>query len=87
MSYSEATAENFMVCPCCGLAKPATLKEIVKSVVDEEDRTRNVIALGSVEGENKNVSEQVQEISAEIGLKAVLQAHRVSKTSKSKLKR
>jgi hypothetical protein len=87
MSYSEAAVENFIVCPCDDLAEPATLRKIVKSVVDKEDRTRNVIVLGSGEVENKNVSEQVHEVFAEIRLKPVLQAYRVSKTSDSKWKR
>jgi hypothetical protein len=42
-SYGEAVAENMMVCPSDGLADPVTLKRFVKSVVQEEDRRRNVI--------------------------------------------
>ena len=45
-SYSEAAAENVMVCPSEGLTDPATLKKVVKSVVQEEDRSRNVIIFG-----------------------------------------
>jgi hypothetical protein len=37
--------ESIMVCPNSteGLANPDTLKKVVKSVVQEEDRSRNVI--------------------------------------------
>ena len=86
-SYSEAAAENVMVCPSDGLADPATLKKVVKSVVQEEDRTRNVIIFGLAEEKNEYVSDQVQEVFAEIGLKPVLQASRVGKTSNVKSKR
>ena len=43
-----------MVCPSDGLADPATLKKVVKSVVQEEDRTRNAIIFGLAEEKNEN---------------------------------
>ena len=55
-TYSEAAAENVMVCPSDGLADPATLKKVVKTVVEEEDRTRNVIIFGLTEEKDENVS-------------------------------
>ena len=45
------------------------MKKVVKTVVEEEYRTRNVIKFGLTEEKDENVSEQVQEIFAEIGLK------------------
>jgi hypothetical protein len=45
-SYSEAAAENVTVCSIDGLAGQKTLKKVVKSVVEEEDRSRNVIIFG-----------------------------------------
>ena len=80
-SYSEAVAENVMVCPTEGFADPATLKKVVKSVVQEEDRSRNVVIFGLPEKKNENVEERVQEVFQEIGLKPTLQANRVGKIS------
>ena len=87
-SYSEAAAENVMVCkPDHGLTDPATLKRVVKSVVQEEDRSRNVVIFGLPEKKDENVEERVQEVFQEIGLKPILQASRVGKISKESLKR
>ena len=86
-SYSEAAAENVMVCKPEGLADPETLKKVVKSVVQEEDRSRNVVIFGLPEMKEENVEERVQEIFEEIGLKPPLQASRVGKTCKENSKR
>ena len=87
-SYSEAAAENVMVCkPDHGLTDPATLKRVVKSVVQEEDRSRNVVIFGLPEKKDENVEERVQEVFQEIGLKPILQASRVGKISKESSKR
>ena len=86
-SYSEAAAENVMVCSSDSLPDPTTLKKVVKSVVQEEDRSRNVIIFGLPEKNDENVEEEVQEIFKEIGLKPTLQASRVGKISKAKSKR
>ena len=58
------------------------MKKVVKTVAEEEYRTRNVIKFGLTEEKDENVSEQVQEIFAEIGLKLFLQASRAGKTGK-----
>lgn len=86
-SYSEAAAENVMVCQADSLADPATLKKMVKSVVLEEDRSRNVIIFGLPEQKGENVEERVQEVFQEIGLKPTLQATRVGKIRKDTTKR
>ena len=78
-SYSEAAAENVMVCQADSLADPATLKKMVKSVVQEEDRSRNVVIFGLPEQKNENVEARVQEVFQEIGLKPTLQATRGGK--------
>ena len=56
-SYSEAAAENVMVCKPEGLTDPETLKKVVKSVVQEEDRSRNVVIFGLPEMKEENVEE------------------------------
>jgi hypothetical protein len=78
-SYSEAAAENVMVCPSEGLTDPATLKKVVKSVVQEEDRSKNVIIFGLLERKDEKVDERVQEVFQELGLKPTLHASRVGK--------
>ena len=86
-SYSEAVAENVMVCPTEGLTDPATLKKVVKSVVKEEDRSKNVIIFGLAENEGENLEESVNEVFEQIGLKPTLQACRVGRVIKEKSKR
>ena len=86
-SYSEAAAENVMVCSTDGLADQKTLKKVVKSVVEEEDRSRNVIIFGLPEEKKEIVCERVQDIFEEIGLKPTLQASRVGKTAKENANR
>ena len=54
-SYSEAAAENVMVCQSDSLADPAMLKKVVKSVVHEEDRSRNVVIFGLSEKTGENI--------------------------------
>ena len=41
---------------------PEVLKSVVKSVVEEEDRSRNVMVFGIEEVENEELTERVQEI-------------------------
>ena len=86
-SYSEAAAENVMVCQADSLADPATLKKMVKSVVQEEDRSRNVVIFGLPEQKDENVEERVQEVFQEIGLKPTPQATRVGKIRNNNAKR
>ena len=87
-SYSAAAAENVMVCQAdtdgygwIGLSNPATLRKVVKSVVQEEDRSKNVIIFGLQERKGENIEERVEEIFQDIGLKPKLQAVRVGKVS------
>ena len=87
-SYSAAAAENVMVCQADadGLSNPATLRKVVKSVVQEEDRSKNVIIFGLQERKGENI-ECVEEIFQDIGLKPKLQAVRVGIVSKETTKR
>ena len=88
-SYSAAAAENVMVCQADadGLSNPATLRKVVKSVVQEEDRSKNVIIFGLQERKGENIEECVEEIFQDIGLKPKLQAVRVGIVSKETTKR
>ena len=88
-SYSAAAAENVMVCQTDtdGLSNPASLRKVVKSVVQEEDRSKNVIIFGLQERKGENIEERVEEIFQDIGLKPKLQAVRVGKVSKETTKR
>ena len=72
---------------CDGSTNAATLKEVVKSVVQEEDRSRNVMVFGLPERKDEKLEERVQEVFQEIGLKPTLQASRVGKINQGKSKR
>ena len=78
-SCSAAAAANVMVCQTDtdGLSNPATLRKVVKSVVQEENRSKNVIIFGLQERNGENIEERVEEIFQDIGLKPKLQAVRV----------
>ena len=60
------------MCESDSLSDPATLKKVAKSVVQEEDRSRNVFGLS--EKKEENVEERVKEVFEVIGLKPSLQA-------------
>ena len=86
-SYSEAVAENVMVCPSDGLTDAATLKKVVKSVAQEEDRSRNFIVFSLPERKDEKLEERVQEVFQDIGLKPTLQVSRVGTINQGKSKR
>ena len=77
-SYRDAVQENVVVCKSDGIA-PKTLRTVVKSVVREEDRTRNVIMFGLEEKKNEDVGALVHEVMEEIGLKPTLEVSRIGK--------
>ena len=45
-SYGEAAAENVTMCQPHIMANPETLKNVVTSLVQDEDRRRNVVIFG-----------------------------------------
>ena len=59
----------------------------MKSVVQEEDRSGNVMVFGLPERKDEKLEERVQEVFQEIGLKPTLQASRVGKINQGKSKR
>ena len=48
------------------------LSDPVKSVVQEEDRSKNVIIFGLLESKRENIEERVEEVFQDIGLKPKL---------------
>ena len=62
-SYSDAVQENVMVCkPESESMSPGTLKEVIRSVAQEEDRRNNVIIFGVEEQEKDNLRECVKDV-------------------------
>jgi hypothetical protein len=67
---------------------PEVLKKVVQSVVQQEDRSRNLMVFGIPETENENLSERIQDVFQEIGMKPTLETvSRLGKVSKEKTKR
>ncbi|KAL5259423.1 hypothetical protein ACHWQZ_G009758 [Mnemiopsis leidyi] len=78
-SYSSALTEN---------AQPAVissdvLKKVVQAVVEEEDRSRNIMLFGLDEEKNETLSNKVDEIFVPVGEKPSFVASRVGKISGS----
>jgi hypothetical protein len=88
-SYSDAAQENVMVClPESPSLSPEVLKKVIQSVVQQEDRSRNLMVFGIPETENENLSERIQEVFQEIGVKPTLETvSRLGKVGKEKTKR
>ena len=82
-SYSDTVQENVMVCkPEVQSFTPEVLKSVVKSVVEEEDRSRNVMVFGIEEVENEELTERVQEVFQEIGVRPKMEVSRMGKIRK-----
>ena len=77
-SYSAAVQENVVVCQSEGIA-PKTLRTVVKSVVREEDRTRNVIMFGLEETENEDIVACVKDVFMDMDMKPNVQVSRIGK--------
>ena len=87
-SYSDAVQENVIVCQSENQSvTPEVLKKVVKSVVQEEDRSRNLMVFGIPEKENENITERVQEVFQQLGIKPTMEVIRVGKIGKEKTKR
>ena len=88
-SYSDVVQENVMVCqPQTVSVDPVVLKQVVQSVVQQEDRSRNLMVFGLPEAENENPTERIQEVFQGIGIKpAIMEVSRVGRCSKEKKKR
>ena len=55
------------------------LTSVVKSVVEEEDRSRNFLVFGLPEEEEEGLETRIREVLEEVGLKPKLEAQRIGK--------
>ena len=86
-SYRAALTSN---CPEPQIQKSANsemIKEVVKSVVQEEDRSKNLMIFGLPEQENEELSNAVSEVLLAIGEKPRVEACRVGKENSAKTMR
>ena len=79
-SYSDTVQENVMVCQPESSVTAETLKEVVKSVVQAEDRSKNIMIFGLPEDSSKDLNKTVEELFEEIGLKPAMELSRVGKS-------
>jgi hypothetical protein len=85
--YSDVIQENVMVCqPESPSISPTVLKEVVQSVVQQEDRSRNLMVFGITEDEREDLPTRVQEVFQHIGFKPTMEVCRVGKVSREKKK-
>ena len=75
-SYSAAVQKSL---PSCGepIISKETLKSVVKDVVNEEDRSRNIVVFGLSEEEGEELNDRVGEVFQSIGQKPRIEAVRV----------
>ncbi len=62
---------------------PEALKKVVKTVVAEEDRTRNFLIFGLPEEEGENLNSRVDEVLETVGQKPKVDVHRLGKKNTS----
>ena len=79
-SYSSALTENSPP----AIFSPETLKKVVQAVVEEEDRSKNLMLFGLEEELNETLSNKVSEVFVSVGEKPSFLALRVGKRSASK---
>ena len=75
-SYSSVVSNSQPTAPViCQKA----LTSVVKSVVEEEDRSRNFLVFGLPEEEEEGLETRISEVLEEVGLKPKLEAQRIGK--------
>ena len=79
-SYSSVLAEK----PQHAITSPEALKKVVQAVVEEEDRSKNVMLFGLEEDKNETISEKVEEVFVSVGEKPSFVASRIGKKSNGK---
>jgi hypothetical protein len=79
-SYSSVLAEK----PQHAIISPEALKKVVQAVVEEEDRSKNVMLFGLEEDKNETISEKVEEVFVSVGEKPSFVASRIGKKSNGK---
>ena len=63
---------------------PETVKTVVKTVLEEEDRSQSVMIFGLCELPNENLADKVSEVFENIGEKPRFEARRIGKTNENK---
>ena len=80
-SYSAAVQESKST---ASVIDRKVLKTVVKDVVAEEDRTRNLMIFGLREETNKQINDKISEILFELGEKPKIEASRIGLKSSEK---
>ena len=81
-SYSQAVVSSS---PKASLT-PETLKKTVKDVVEESDRSRNIMVFGLVEEKEEDIFSKVRDVFEELGEKPRLEACRVGAEATGKVR-
>ncbi len=76
-SYSEALTHN--VAAQNTAVSPMNLKEVVRDVVDQEDRSRNIMIFGLKEDDGEHIDDTVEQVLQRIGEKPTFEAIRFGK--------
>ena len=79
-SYSSVLAEK----PTPSIISPEALKRVVQAVVEEEDRSKNIMLFGLKEDKNETLSDKVDEVFVSVGEKPSFVATRIGKKSADK---
>ena len=84
-SYSEvaSTLSSASKPPSAAYSRE-TLKSVVKHVVEEEDRSRNIMVFGLPESENEILTEKIGELFKELDEKPKLEAARLGKSGSTR---
>ena len=77
--YAEAVKNS-----CNPVMSPQTLKNLVKQVVKEKDRSRNLIVFGLEENEKEIISEKIGDLLEMMGERPKTEAYRLEKFSSEK---
>ena len=80
-SYSEAVKVNLSQSTSTGTVyNPETLKIVVKDVVEEEDRNRNLMVFGLPESNNEQLNEKISEVFEQLCEKPTVEATRLGRS-------
>ena len=77
MSYSDALKESSGSTTAAPAITPATVKKVVRDVIKEEDRSKNVMVFGLTEEDGELLNEKIGNVFVSIGEKPPLAAVRV----------
>ena len=77
--YAEAVKNS-----CNPVISPQTLTNLVKQVVKEKDRSRNLIVFGLEENEKEIISEKIGDLLETMGERPKTEAYRLGKFSSEK---